>query len=1128
MRILNAGQFILLKKRSFLPLFLLQFLGAFHDNLFKSSLVALLLYGPDKWSSVGDPKFLVTVLAGLFILPFMLFSAFAGQLADKLPKEQLIRYLKLAEMGIAICGAAAFFYGSINLSFIVLVLLGLQSAFFGPAKYSILPQLIKEEELIGGNALINTGTFLAILTGTTIGSACITLDGGILFVSGLLLLVAVSGYVASLFMIGTEATQPDLNISRNPLLPTIETLANVKKQSHGVFMAVMGVAWFYFMGGMFMTQLPNLVKDILGGDEAMLTVFLVIFSVGIAIGGLFNNRLLKGRVQATYVPLAAIGISIFSFGIYFASSGEGVSVWHFINVAMVSMLGGLFVVPLNTIIQHRTSESSRAKVIAGSAIMNAVFVAVSSAICALLLSFGVGVSELFLVFAIANSFVAVYICGLMPSYLLKAVMQGVLKLAYGIEVRGLEHFDEAGEKAVIVCNHVSFLDAPILAAFLPGRPVFAINSNVANWWWVKPFLSVVDAFPLDPTNPFSTKALIRKVEEGRHCVIFPEGRLTETGALMKVYQGPGLVADKSGAPILPVRLDGVQHTPFARLKNKVPLKSFPRITMTILPPRNFSLDSELWGRERRQAAARQLYVLMEEMMFLTEDREQTLYSALLRARHINGDKTIIAEDPERKPISFKTLIRGSVVLGRKIKEFTEKGENVGLMLPNSTGTVVSFFALQGIGRVPAMLNFSSGTKAVISSCEVANIKTVITSRRFIEAARLDELAANIGSCTNLVYLEDLREKIGFFDKFVAMVCPVASAKAVHKRVNVAPCDPAMVLFTSGTEGAPKGVVLSHSNVMSNVVQLGARVDFNRQDIVFNCLPMFHSFGLTGGTLLPIISGIRTFLYPSPLHFRIVPELVYSANATIMFGTDTFLSGYARMADPYDFYRMRYIFAGAEKLKDTTRKVYMENFGVRILEGYGATETSPVIAVNSPMCDNHGTVGKFLPGIEYMIEDVPGVNEGGRLLVKGPNVMLGYYLNGNPGVIDAPEGGWYDTGDIVSVDRNGFVRIVGRAKRFAKIAGEMISLALSEDLVRKVWPNSEHAVVAIPDPKKGEQLVLVTTQKQPFREELSAQALKSGISELAVPRKIIESDDLPLLATGKVNYPELQKRVMGSV
>ncbi len=371
----------------------------------------------------------------------------------------------------------------------------------------------------------------------------------------------------------------------------------------------------------------------------------------------------------------------------------------------------------------------------------------------------------------------------------------------------------------------------------------------------------------------------------------------------------------------------------------------------------------------------------------------------------------------------------------------------------------------------------------------------------------------------MVYLEDLRAEIGVDARLRAWVRSFRGPR----RANAARAhDPAVVLFTSGSEGTPKGVVLSHRNLLANRHQLAAVVDINRRDVVLNALPVFHSFGLTGGLLLPLLNGVRTFLYPSPLHYRTVPELAYGINATILFGTDTFLAGYARVADTYDFYSVRYVFAGAERVKADTRRVWFEKFGIRILEGYGATETAPALAVNTPMHFRAGTVGRLLPGITHRIEPVAGIDRGRAALRPGPNVMLGYLRAEAPGVLEPPDGGWYDTGDIVEIDADGFVTIKGRAKRFAKVAGEMVPLGAVEDLAARVWPAAIHAVVAAPDPKRGEQLVLVTEQKDASRAALSAAARESGLPEIFVPRAIVSVPAVPILGSGKIDYPAVAR------
>ncbi|MFH1159059.1 MAG: AMP-binding protein [Pseudomonadota bacterium] len=708
---------------------------------------------------------------------------------------------------------------------------------------------------------------------------------------------------------------------------------------------------------------------------------------------------------------------------------------------------------------------------------------------------------------------------------MKSVIRWMLKKLYNVKVEGLENLKEAGERVLIVANHLSFLDAALLAAFLPEKPVFAVNTHVARAWWMRPFLSLVRAFPLDPANPLATKALIAELKKGGQCVIFPEGRITVTGSLMKIYEGPGMIADRAGAKIVPVRLDGAQYSPFSRLRGKVRTRLFPDITICILKPRDFYVPADILGRARRREMGRKLYDIMTEMMFEGADYRKTLFQGLLDARAIHGGGHKVAVDIARKPLGYDQIIRRSFILGAHLAESTESGEYVGLMLPNMTGTIAAFFALQAFGRVPAMLNYSTGAKNVVSACQTAKLKTVLTSRRFIEAGKLQPVADEIEKAGfRLVYLEDAAKHIGLSAKikgFLASLWPQAYYNHVG---NKNPEDAAVVLFTSGSEGMPKGVVLSHVNIQSNRFQLSARVDFGPTDRIFNALPVFHSFGLTAGTILPLLSGIQVFFYPSPLHYRVVPELVYDTNATIMFGTDTFLSGYARFAHPYDFYSLRYVFAGAEKLKEETRRLYAEKYGVRIFEGYGATETSPVLATNTPMQHKAGTVGRLMPGIEHRLDSVPGVEEGGRLWVRGPNVMKGYLLSDNPGVLVPPEDGWYDTGDIISFDSDGHITIKGRAKRFAKIAGEMVSLAAAEALASAAWPGHHHAVVSVPDQKKGEALVLVTDCTQMQVEDMLRHARDSGVSELMVPRKIRQVNALPVLGTGKTDYVALQKMV----
>jgi acyl-[acyl-carrier-protein]-phospholipid O-acyltransferase/long-chain-fatty-acid--[acyl-carrier-protein] ligase len=639
----------------------------------------------------------------------------------------------------------------------------------------------------------------------------------------------------------------------------------------------------------------------------------------------------------------------------------------------------------------------------------------------------------------------------------------------------------------------------------------------------------VDAFPIDPSNPLATKSLIDLIKKDNKCMVFPEGRLTVTGALMKIYEGPGMIADKSGAQLLPIRIDGAQYTRFSRLKGKLRLRWFPKITLTVLPPHQFNIPEEIKGRARRQLASAQLYDVMSEMMFDSTDIDKTLVSALITACEIHGGGHIIAEDVERKPLTYRQFLLRTFTLGRVLNRSFRDQSAIGIMLPNTSVTAISFFALQAYGKTPAMINFSAGGAQIVLACRLAKLKTIITSERFIKTAKLEATIADLKAAgIEIAYLEAIAPRVGLADKLSGLLAARFTRLAYRITGKAAsPEAPAVILYTSGSEGTPKGVVLSHKNILANCGQLASRVDFGPQDKVLNILPMFHSFGLTGGTLLPILSGIKTFYYPSPLHYRIVPELIYDTNSTIMFGTDTFLSAYARFAHPYDMNSIRYIFAGAEKLRDETRRVYADKYGVRIFEGYGATEMSPVISINSPMQNRPGTVGRFLPGLTYRLDQVPGIDEGGLLTIKGPNVMLGYLRADQPGIIQAPAEGWYDTGDIVTVDFEGYITIKGRQKRFAKIGGEMVSLTAVEASIAKLWNDHKHAVVNIPDARKGEQIVLLTDYAGATRDELVRYFRSEKIAELAIPKSIIIVPALPVLGTGKADYQKARAMALAN-
>ncbi|MDP3749889.1 MAG: AMP-binding protein [Phenylobacterium sp.] len=496
----------------------------------------------------------------------------------------------------------------------------------------------------------------------------------------------------------------------------------------------------------------------------------------------------------------------------------------------------------------------------------------------------------------------------------------------------------------------------------------------------------------------------------------------------------------------------------------------------------------------------------------------SLFDALIEARAKYGAKKPILEDQERNPLTYTDLIRGAFALGRKIAGMTAKGEHVGILLPSSSAVVVTFFALHAFGRTPTMLNFTAGIRNLKAACELAGVKRVLTSHRFVEQGKLHDLIDALETVAQVTYLEDVREKIGVADKLFAAA---AGAFPKNFRAETKPSDPGVILFTSGSFGAPRGVVLTQANLIANVNQIAEHIPLDPSWVMFNPLPTFHCFGLTGGALLPILKGMKAFEYPSPLHVKQIPPLIKDTGASILFATDTFLNQYARSADQGELSGLQFIVCGAEKVREETHNLIRERFGdVPVLEGYGATEAAPVIAVNKPTDNRRGTVGGLLPGIETRLEPVEGIPGGGRLFVRGANIMAGYLVAG--GVIESPPDGWHDTGDVVDITEDGWIKILGRVKRFAKVGGEMVSLTAAEDIATAVWPDSRHAVIAMPDAKKGERLVLVTDRRDADSTPLVAHAQAIGAPELAVPRKIIKVTEVPVLGTGKTDYVAIQR------
>jgi acyl-[acyl-carrier-protein]-phospholipid O-acyltransferase / long-chain-fatty-acid--[acyl-carrier-protein] ligase len=694
---------------------------------------------------------------------------------------------------------------------------------------------------------------------------------------------------------------------------------------------------------------------------------------------------------------------------------------------------------------------------------------------------------------------------------------------------------------LLLPNHVSWLDWAFLGAVLDDDWRFVTSSTTAETSWIHRRVMVNRrTFPVDPASPYAAKRMAEFLAQGGRLVLFPEGRISATARLMKLFDGTGFLIHKTGAKVVTCYLRNAGRVAFVRHDGWT--RWFPTVTAHFSHVLEAPRLKDLSNTVARQRITAWLRDRMVEQHFEAEQEfgPSTVLAAIAEtAAALPGKKVL--EDINQKPLTYRRLMVGAELLAQQFAHFSPRfaegrdpvTSHIGVLLPNVNGMPVTLLALWANDLVPAVLNFSTGVPVMLQCARLAGLRHVITSRVFLQKAKIDIGPLEAAGIT-FHHLEDVRERITAADKVVAMLRNhVACGRTFRGRDLGAAYGrrPAVILFTSGSEGVPKGVVLSHSNLLANIRQMDASLDITDHERFFNALPLFHSFGLTACTLLPLVRGLYTFLYPSPLHYRVVPAVVYDKNCTVMVGTNTFLNGYARKAAPYDFRSVKYLVAGAEKVQEATAQTWARKFGIRLLEGYGATECSPVLCANNRIESRFGSVGRFMPGMSWRLEPVEGVSEhatdgrvlSGRLFVRGPNVMLGY-LNPDADAKFREHGGWYDTGDLARIDDDGFVFLLGRMKRFAKVSGEMVSLTAVEDALAGAFPQHglrcEVAVVAVACEDKGEKLVAITNVERLTLDEIRQVVRAKGLANLCVPRELRHVREIPKLGTGKVNHRAL--------
>lgn len=1115
-------QFATLRNRQFWPLMISALLGAMNDNLVRAAFVVMAL----ATLSAEQATQAALGATGLMMLPFFLFSGWSGTVADKFDKTTLLRIAKTTELGLA--GLAfAFFYLNLPIWWAlgIVFLMGAQSAFFGPIKQGWLPERLAENELIRANAWLDGGTQLSIVAGTVLGGALYAFGGGIAAGAGALTL-ALIGFAAAHFAPQGNASAPETLVSKNILAGNIARVKDLLSHTPLRRQALLQT-WFWGAGALAIALLPSMLQIRLGAPAESATYVMALFSVGVALGAAFIAKVLKGRHDLWPTPFMVFGIAAFAGLTWFGANGlpenGGIDALYThtygiltaIGIVGLAACGGAFVVPLHADVQSKTQPKKRAQQLAGLNILSALAATGATGLAIGLMSLGLSAMDVLAVMTGLGLVMSLVTILALP----RDFAQGLSRISmrfFRVEITGEEHLSTQGP-IVFASNHVSLLDGPFLFGLIQRHIAIAVGSGWANGKILGKLKKPLNIFGIDPSSPMSAKHLVHHISEGGAGLIFPEGRITVTGGPMKVNPGTAWIVDQSGANIVAIHIDGLQRSKQARKRNGWKRIWFPKVHVHVCAPQPLDIDPDIKGKVRREIALTKLRAIMENARFEGLNRHENLLEAIVETTQAFGGKDVALTDILGDDITRGKLAIGAAVLEPKFLKHMKRGDVVGVLLPTAPGVAAVMMGLWRAKITPALLNPTVGGHAVRQAMTVAGTNKILSSKAFVEKGGFLDLVKDLeNDGVSFIWTEDLKETVTTKDKISA----IFRAKKIP---SVSKDTWAAVLFTSGTEGAPKGVVLSHGNILANIAQVRARTDLGPRDISVSALPLFHSFGLTAGLILPLVAGFKAAVHPSPLHYKIIPELVYQVQASIMFGTDTFLNGWAKRAQPEDFASLRVVMAGAEMVKEGTRRLWGDRFGVRVLEGYGATECAPVLALTTPSEPILGTVGRLVPALEGKLESVPGV-DGQKLWVRGPNVMAGYLRIENPGVLDAPEGGWYDTGDIVQRDEHGRIKIVGRAKRFAKVGGEMVSLSAVESFAAEVWPNAQVAAVNRPHPRTGEHVLLAVAGITADKNELSQRAKEKGIANIMLPSTVLNMDDIPMLASGKTDYPNLLKTI----
>ena len=1135
-------------RRGFWALIATQFQGAFSDNILRNLLLSIVI-GMNMAQTQRET--FVSVVTFLFSVPFLIFSMPGGWLADRFSKRQVTIWTKVMEFGSMLLATAGLATHTLSLSLVALTLVASQAALFGPSKYGLLPELLPEKSLSWGNGVIELGTFLAIIIGTVVGAWMGQQFSGHEVNAGYVLLgLSAIGFVTSFGVDNVPAAAPEKPFRLNIVGDLWVQIAKMRKDP-ALFLAVLGNAYFWFLGSLLFSTIVIYGPDVLHVSQTKTGYLNAMLAVGIGIGSMTAGWLSDNKIEYGLIPLGSIGMTVTGFILGITPHGMTGSA---VLLGLLGFWAGFFAVPVNALIQHKPPEEDKGGIIAAANLLSFVGIAASSVVYFIFTQYvHLNPQGVIIAGSVITAAATAYVLYLLPEWFGRLILFFATRTIYRVRVIGRDNFPEK-TGALLVCNHMSFVDVALLIA-ATDRPIrFLVFKGIYDHPYVKPLAQMMKAIPI--SSELHPREMLQSLHTASDALrndeivcIFAEGQITRTGQMLPFRRGLERIMKDVAVPIVPMNLDGVWGSIFSfergRFLWKMPHHIPYHVTVSFgkpMPPTSTAIAV--------RAAVQELQAVAFEAR---KPRMRTLDRAFVHTARLHPLQFFMA-DGKTPRVSFASALVKTVFIARRLRRQVGDQPMIGMLIPPSAGGALTNYALMLAGRVPVNLNYTASNEVIASSAQQCGIDVVITSRAFLDRFPSMIIPGRTLLLEEALAAPRLTEKL--FALALAWLMPAGLLKralGAHRvklqtefatgKGRAAQMDQlATVIFSSGSTGDPKGVMLTHFNIASNISQIMQVFMLDGRDKILGILPFFHSFGFMAGLWLPAVHGVGVVFHVNPLDAQTVGALIEKYNVTLLVATPTFLQAYMRRCKPESFGSLQYVLVGAEKLQERVALAFEDQFGIRPLEGYGCTECSPIVAVNGKdfrapgfrqVASRRGKIGHPLPGVSVRIVDIdtgqpvaPGT--AGMLLVKGPNVMRGY-LGKPEKTAEVLHDGWYTTGDIAMMEEDGFLTITDRLSRFSKIGGEMVPHILIEEKLNELAESNEQvfAVTAVPDEKKSERVVVIHTLPESKLAPVLEKFAQCDLPALWKPKsgQFVHVDAIPVLGTGKMDLRGIKALAM---